>query len=221
MRRQGSFRKILAATVGVGFWALTGPLAMGQELVKTQTGGPAEVGIALPMPTAFEFVITYSSPADVPVRIFDTVPAEFEVLGIAPSAGTAEFFKTHSKNMGQGKGKEQGATRIVWDLDAGVGGTLTVSIQTVESPGVGHAKKGEIVFKPTSCGPLSLNDGAVAVEVDPETGEIVLVEVVDPVTLEVTLEPVVVAGPSNSLEVTAVEGAKACEEEETEEVAAQ
>ena len=88
-----------------------------------------------------------------------------------------------------------------------------VVIQTVASPGRGH---GAPVFKPTSCGPLPINDGATAFEVDPATGELVLVEEVDPVTGEITLVPVVIAGPSNSLEVEAVEGAKPCEEEEEE-----
>ena len=41
-------------------------------------------------------------------------------------------------------------------------------------------------------------------------------EVVDPVTGEITLEPVVVVGPSDPLVVEAVEGAQPCEEEEEE-----
>lgn len=43
-----------------------------------------------------------------------------------------------------------------------------------------------------------------------ENGELVLEKVEDPVAGEVTLEPVVIVGPSNSLEVDAVEGAKPC-----------
>ncbi len=67
------------------------------------------------------------------------------------------------------------------------------------------------VFKPTSCGPLPINNGATAFEVD-ENGDLVLVEVVDPDTGEVTLEPVVIVGPSNSLGVEAIAGEKPCEE---------
>ena len=58
--------------------------------------------------------------------------------------------------------------------------TLKVAIQTVVSPGKRNNKKDEPpVFKPTSCGPLPINDGATAFEVDPDTKEKVLVEVVD------------------------------------------
>jgi len=45
-----------------------------------------------------------------------------------------------------------------------------------------------------------------------EDGNLVLVEVVDPDTGEITLEPVVIIGPSNSLGDEAVAGAKACDE---------
>ena len=65
----------------------------------------------------------------------------------------------------------------------------------------------------TSCGPLPINNGATAFEVN-DDGSLVLVEVTDPNTGEVTLEPVVVVGPSNSLEVEAVAGAKPCEEDD-------
>ncbi len=55
--------------------------------------------------------------------------------------------------------------------------------------------------------------GATAFEVN-DDGSLVLEEVRDPDTGEVTLVPVVIVGPSNSLEVEAVEGAKPCEEED-------
>ncbi len=126
------------------------------------------------------------------------------IRALAPTAGTA----TCSKTGKSGKS----ANRIEWNVPAG-SNTLTVTIQTVESPGKGHKAT---VFKPTSCGPLPINDGATAFEVD-ENGDLVLVEVVDPETGEVTLEPVVIVGPSNSLEVEAVEGTKPCVEEEEEE----
>ena len=91
---------------------------------------------------------------------------------------------------------------------------MTVTIQTVVSPGKRNNKKEEPpVFKPTSCGPLPINDGAIAFEVD-ENGELVLVEVVDPDTGEVTLQRIVVVGPSNSLVVEAVAGAKPCVEDQ-------
>ena len=144
------------------------------------------------------FEIAYSGPA---AQVVDTVPAEFEIVSLAPTAGAANFFDTS-----QGRGNS--ANRIEWTVPAG-SNTLTVTIQTVMSPGRGH--KGGPVFKPTSCGPLPINDGATAFEVD-ENGELVLVEVEDPGTGVVTLEPVVIVGPSDPLGVEAVEGAKPCEE---------
>jgi hypothetical protein len=188
--------------------------AQDPTLEKTLVSGPAEIGIALPAPTVFVFEISYSNPAGVPVRVLDTVPAEFEIVSLSASAGMAEHFKAHKKAAGQARG--EAANRIVWDLDAGVGGTLTVTIQTVQSPGRGHARKGALVYKPTSCGELSLNDGATAFELDPETGRIVTVEVADPVTGEVSFEAVIVAGPSEGLAVEAVAGAKPCVEVEEE-----
>lgn len=173
------------------------------EIEKELLEGPEEIGIYLPEATKYIFEIAYSNPdPTTPVRIIDTVPAEFEILSVVPSDGTAIFFDTS-------RGRGNSANRIEWDLPAGTSSaTLTVEIQTVESPGKGHRAT---VFKPTSCGPLPLNDGAIAYEVD-EDGNLVLVEVVDPDTGAVTLVPVVIVGPSNALEVQAIAGTKPCEE---------
>ena len=166
------------------------------EIEKTLVSGPDEIGISLPRPTLYQYTIVYTGPA---ALVKDTVPAEFEVKNADPSAGDVTV-----TNKGKGQ-KSQGATKIEWLVPAGTS-TLTVDIQTVESPGKGHKLT---VFKPTSCGPLPINDGATAFEVD-ANGNLVLVEVVDPDTGVVTLEPVVIVGPSNSLQVEAVEGAKPC-----------
>jgi len=166
------------------------------EIEKTLVSGPEEIGISLPTATTYIYTIEYSGPA---ALVKDTVPAEFEVISLVATDGTADDFKP-----GKG-GKSQSSTKIEWLVPAGTN-TLTVEIQTVESPGKGHK---QTTFKPTSCGPLPINDGATAFEVDAD-GNLVLVEVVDPATGDVTLEPVVIVGPSNSLEVEAVEGAKPC-----------
>jgi len=164
---------------------------------KTLVEGPEEIGIYSPGPTPYQYTIVYTGPA---ALVKDTVPAEFEVISLVATDGTADDFKP-------GKGpKSQSSTKIEWLVPAGTN-TLTVDIQTVKSPG--HGKKTPDVFKPTSCGPLPINDGATAFEVD-ENGDLVLVEVTDPTTGDVTLEPVVIVGPSNSLEVEAVAGAKSC-----------
>ena len=164
-----------------------------QLLEKQLLAGPEQIGIHLPAPTQYVFEIAYSNPdSATPVRIVDTVPAEFEIVSVNPSDGTAVFFDPS-------RGRGNSANRIEWDLPVGTTtATLTVEIQTVASPGRGHRAT---VFKPTQCGPLSINDGATAFEVDPATGEIVRV----------------IMGPSNALEVEAVEGAKPCVEVEEEE----
>jgi len=166
------------------------------QIDKTRTAGPAEIGIYLPTATRYVYEIAITSAEEVLVK--DTVPAEFEVVSLEATDGDANDFKP-----GKGK-KSQSSTKIEWLVPAGVN-TLTVEIQTVESPGKGHKLT---VFKPTSCGPLPINDGATAFEVDKD-GNLVLVSVTDPNGV-VTLQPVVVLGPSNSLEVEAVEGAKPC-----------
>jgi len=163
------------------------------EIEKT-LDGPEEIGIYLPQATKYVYEISYTGPA---ALVKDTVPAEFEVISAISSDGDVDVAPA-------GKSKKS-ATKIEWQAPGGVN-TLTVTIQTVESPGKGHK---ETVFKPTSCGPLPINDGATAFEVD-ENGDLVLVEVVDPITGEVTLQPVVIVGPSNSLGVEAVAGAKPC-----------
>ena len=150
---------------------------------------PDQVGIALPGATTYVFEIDYTGPA---AQIQDAVPAEFDVTFIQATGGTA----TSSTKGNSGKS----ATQITWDVPEG-SSTLTVQIQTRESPGKRNNKKDEPpVFKPTSCGPLPINNGATAFEVD-ENGDLVLVEgPPDPEGLP-TVVPVVIVGPSNSLGV--------------------
>jgi len=183
---------ILLSTTFFAYAALNGIVSIEKERLE----GPAEIGIYLPQPTGYVFEISYVGPA---ALVTDTVPAEFEVIDTQSSLGAVTL-----DNKGKGK-KSQGSTQIEWDVPAGIN-TLTVAIQTRESPGGGHKLT---VFKPTSCGPLPINDGATAFEVD-QNGDLVLVSYTDPDTGEVTLHPVIIVGPSNSLGVEAVEGAKPC-----------
>lgn len=173
-------------------------------LEKALLEGPEQIGIVLPEPTRYVFEIFYwNANQTSPVRINDTVPAEFEIVNIVPSIGEVNYYKV-ARDAGNS------ANRIEWDLAVDqTEGSLIVEIQTVESLGEGHS---ETVFKPTSCGPLTINDGATAYEVDPETGEIVMKEVKKGKKGQVIYESVVIIGPSNSFQVEAVEGAKPCEE---------
>ena len=174
---------------------------------KVRVNGPDPIGISLPEPTEYVFDIYFGKtiPGNgiTPVRIIDTVPAEFEVVSAIPDHGTAGFFQTGKSG--------KSATRIEWDPKLGennsdlTGATLRVVIKTRLSPGGGHKS---IVHKPTSCGPLPINDGATAFEVDPATGE--LVQWWNTETGQ--FEPLVYTGPSNGLGVIAVAGAKSCVE---------
>ncbi len=169
-------------------------------LQKRLLEGPEQIGIYLPDPTVYQFEIAYDGPA---ARVVDFVPAEFETISAVPSDGTAVVF-----DVSQGKGKNS-ASRIEWEVPAGTN-TLIVTIQTVASPGKGHkdpvTRERVTLFKPTSCGFLPINKGAIAFHLD-ENGELVLVLNL----ITGNLEPIVLAERSNSLEVTAVAGAKPCE----------
>lgn len=199
-----------------------------EDISKVLLEGPEEIGIYLPIPTSYVFEINYTGPE---ALVVDTVPAEFEIVSLAASAGDADWFEPS-------KGKGKSANRIEWSVPAGAN-TLTVTVQTAPSNGKGHRTP---VYKPTSCGPLAINDGAVAYEVD-ENGDPVLIEVqavtntleleaamaesleyIEPGRIgadsslalaavsETLLERVVIVGPSNPLIVEAVDGAKPCVE---------
>jgi hypothetical protein len=162
------------------------------SIVKEKLSGPDMVGIYTTSATEFSFEITYTNDVqEFAVRILDTVPAEFAVFSLTKTDGTASSFAT-------GKGNKSSATRIEWDIpadtDCSAGCTLTVAVETVPSSG------GRGIYKPTSCGTLSLNNGATAYEVDPSTLEIKL----EMNLVSGILEPVIVLGPSNPLEVEAV-----------------
>lgn len=145
----------VATALIVGLLFAGGPGGLGVQaqdasIEKELTAGPEEVGILLEEPTIFEFTITYSGPA---ATIEDTVPAEFVVNSVEPSAGSASFAKN-----GHGV---RGSTDIDWTLsDAADGATLVVQIQTAENPGR-RGGRGPF-YQPSDCGELLLNDGAVA-----------------------------------------------------------
>lgn len=152
------------------------------EFEKTTTC-PDEIAIYQVGATVCSFTITFSTdPAtDVDLIIVDTVPAEWEVTGLDPSVGMA-------KSEQQGN-QMKGDTLIEWSLPADTtSATLVVEIATREGGGGRNS-----VFKPTSCGPLPINEGAEAF--------------VDNVVIG-TYEPATdipsVAGPTNSLESEAV-----------------
>lgn len=126
---------------------------------KTSTC-PADILVKQLAPTVCDFRIQYANPG-VSAMIFDTVPAEWEVTGISgPNAADCTL-----ESANKGKKAMKSATKIecadVDSLD------VTFDIETRASPGKGHDPT---VYKPTSCGILSINDGAHAV--DSTTGDV-------------------------------------------------
>jgi hypothetical protein len=110
------------------------------------------VEVGQPESTVYEFTINYGSTESVPVLIKDTVPAEWDVELVEDDGGRA----TAAPADGGGS-----ATKIHWE--PGVeGGSITVRAESRWRP--------SNRFAPTSCGSIFLNDGARAIELDPDTG---------------------------------------------------
>jgi len=144
--------------------------------------------------TPYDFTITYIPEDDTDVIVLDTVPAEWDVIAIdGESPGGNEDNDSLScgesaedvgeENVDISRGGKVGkrcrsATHLAWVPDTESGGDIKVDVTTLVSPGKGHKKKtGADIYKPTSCGALSLNDGAIAYLWDPlagESGELVL-----------------------------------------------
>lgn len=120
---------------------------------------PRVVGIGKPTPTIVKFVITLNAGFDTSKIVKDTVPAEWDVVALSASCGTATA--TEPKKPGDKLRPDV----IIWDL-AGctndVDATLEVWIQTDQNPG--HAKRGILKYEPTKCGPVRVNDGAVLID---------------------------------------------------------
>ena len=127
---------------------------------------------------------------------------EFEITNIELSA-TAGAASLSSKgrdkvNKSATKGNKS-ATHIQWTPPDGYN-TLTVTIQTRLSPG--GSRKGPDEYKPTSCGPLTLNEGATAFEDADFDGA---------PDRDGEGNPIVIVGPSNALVVEVVAGTQPCE----------
>lgn len=122
----------------------------------------------------YEFTITYTSEGAGAVTILDAIPAEFFNVVVTDTTGACQGGVVVDKKGS----KHNGATHISCSLLASTDATLVVTFQTRQSPGRGH-----MIYAPTSCGTLLLNDGAVAVDLS-----------TDPATI--------VAGPTNMIAVS-------------------
>jgi hypothetical protein len=156
--------------------------------------------------TEYVWKINYHNPGAPEVLITDRAPAESVVeainddsnFGALPLAcGEETAFNPGSGEVHVARGGKEGNnchsdTGLQW-TPASDSEMLLIDVQMRASPGRGHK---EPAFAPTSCGPLYLNKGAKAFELDPFTGE----PLRDPDTGEV-LPPLL---ESNSLCVAAV-----------------
>ncbi len=161
------------------------------------------ITIVKPGPTQCAFVIFYSGDLAI---VEDTVPAEWEVVLIVgedfgfPFSGNCTFESA-------GKNVDKSATKITCDEATEL--VVGFIVQTRESPGSGKGNQEILKFKPTSCGDLVLNDGAVAYA--SFEGEKILSDVVDPGNFE----PIVIA-VSDPIILTALCSPEPDDEEEEE-----
>ncbi len=126
--------------------------------------------------TEYEFKIDYTNSNNDEVIVFDAIPAEWQVINVAGQLITNGFGGGDDGNVGTGtisvmpankKANNKSATIIEWTPDPTlINSMINVIVTTRKSPGRRNEK-----YKPTSCGLLSLNDGAVVLELDPATGE--------------------------------------------------
>jgi len=130
------------------------------------------VGIDKDATTNFSFQILFDC-YDNLGEIVDVVPAEFDVIALTPSCGEATW--TEDRN-GKGKDRKFAPDEITWDLDGDTATTdpcicdgsqevLLVEVATEQNHGRRRGRP-QTLFEPTSCGPLSLNDGAVLYDGD-------------------------------------------------------
>jgi hypothetical protein len=113
------------------------------------------------------------------IIISDAIPAEWEIVTFDPFEDNCDYDQAN-----KGKKADKSATLIECVGGSGEYIGFSTLVQTRESPGKGHQ---ETTYKPTSCGDLYLNEGAVMLLGD-EDGEPILEEVEDGV-----FEPIVLA----------------------------
>jgi len=178
------------------------------EFTKTLTSGPDRDGdgnidvvvpINVTIPTEYDFTITW--PGDEPVVIRDRVPAEWDVTHVEfddtdlplDCGEDTDFVGPYGMveiSRGGKSGKKCNSdTGFDWMPGAD---DDTLNIQTRARC---HDNRNNTFCRPTSCGALYLNYGAVAYQKDPDTGELVLDD---------NGEPIVVDGPTDPICLAAV-----------------
>ena len=177
---------------------------------KELTSGPdrdedGQIDLAVPInvevPTEYDFTISYINGDDRPVWIYDTVPAEWDVVQI----------EDDDTGLPVDCGDETSVDGDHGDVDVWRGGKSGKKCNSDTSlrwmPGEEdddlkvwtkarcHNNRNNKRCRPTSCGALYLNYGAVAFQKD-ENGDLVLDD---------EGNPIVVAGPTNGICLAAVD----------------
>lgn len=179
-------------------------------LSKALTSGPdrdgsLEIDLVVPInveiPTTYDFTITYDGPDDTPVVIDDRVPAEWDVTaiefdgtGLPLNCGddidfSGDYGGVHVFRGGKSGKKCNSDTGIWWTPN---GDDNTLNVETLARC---HDNRNNSFCRPTSCGALYLNYGAVAYETDGD-GELVL---------DGDGNPIVVLGPTDPICLAAVD----------------
>lgn len=200
-------------TAHVGFTSATGAANANHDILSWYLSSAIDlvVPINVEFPTAYDFTITHHDPDGTAVWIYDRVPAEWDVTHIEfddtaddgtvlpiNCGGYVEFTGDYGDvEMSRG-GKPTKNCNSDTDLRWMPGADNTLNVQTLARCHVkdrGGKGGGNNFCRPTSCGALYLNYGAVAFEKGGD-GELVL----DP-----DGNPIVVAGPTDPICLAAVD----------------
>ena len=120
---------------------------------KVLVSGVNPVGIGKTQPTRYVYKIILDANFDKTKNVADEVPSLFRVVDVHGTCGRARHFTD----------KKSKVTDIIWNLgkcDNSTSQSLTVAVKTRRKPG-GPEKAP--LFKPKSCGPVYLNDGALLI----------------------------------------------------------
>ncbi|MBT8065264.1 MAG: hypothetical protein KJN94_09605, partial [Gammaproteobacteria bacterium] len=187
----------------VGFTSATGAADNVHDILYWHFASAIDVVVPVGelVPTAYDFTITWNG-SD-PVWVYDRVPAEWDVTHV-------EFDATGDDGLvlPLDCGEDTVFTGVFGEVDIGRGGKSgkscnsdtgfwwmpgddnTLNIQTLARC---HDNKKNQKCRPTSCGALYLNYGAVAFLKDPDTGELVLDDNGDPILVDGPTDPICLA----------------------------
>jgi hypothetical protein len=193
-------------TAHVGFTAATGGAFGNHDILSWHFASAAGmidlvVPINVTIPTAYDFTITYDG---LPAWIYDNVPAEWDVTDIegefegSPNdlpidcGDTTSFAGIYGKvdvSRGGKSGKKCNSSTNIWWMP---GEENSLNVQTLARC---HNSRNNKRCRPTSCGALYLNHGAIAYEKD-KNGDVAL----DPEG-----NPIVITGPTDAICLAAVD----------------